>query len=167
MSIEQELARNTAALEKHAALLEQLLAKTGNVAAGTTSTSAADKPASEDKPKTTTKKADKPAEDKAEKTEAAAPTVTVETLDAKFRPWLGEFAKDHPETAARKAKFKELLGQLGETKMSEITDASKLQKLHKWFETKAKSWDEGFGIGRFAKSPDEVDADEEGGDDDL
>lgn len=152
MSLEAVIEKNTAALEKHAALLEQLLAKTGATAAtAPAAQSEAAAPAAEDKPKATGKKT--AAAKTEEKSEAAE--VTVETLDAKFRPWLGEFAKDHPETAARRAKFKELLTKLGAGKMSEITDATKLGKLDNWFETKAKTEDIGFGPGRFAADPDE------------
>lgn len=170
MALEEIIAANTAsnekllaATERQTAILEKLLsAGAKNTAAAATAPAgkaeaAAPAPAGEDKPKTTKPKAEKPADTKVE--------VTVETLDTKFRPWLAEFAKDHPETAARRAKFKEMLGKLGAEKMSGIEDPAKLVKLDNWFETKAKSWDEGHGVGRFAADPEE--GGEEGGDDEL
>lgn len=159
MSLEDQLAKLTAATEKQNDLLEKLLsANTGAKPAAPK----ADKPAA-------AAKAEKPAAEKPAEADKPAATdgeaVTVETLDAKFRPWLAEFPKGHPENDARKAKFKEILGKLDETKMSAITDESKLVKLDKWFEGKARTWDEGHGIGRFAQSPDEVDvAGEDDGD---
>lgn len=165
MSLEAAIEKNTAMLEKHAALLEQLLSKTGATAAPAATAPAAQAeaaaPAAEDKPKTAKPKAEKPAAETKSETKAE---VTVESLTAKFKPWLGEFASDHPETAARKAKFKEVLTKLGAGKLSEITDAAKLGKLQTWFETKALTWDEGHGTGRFA--PDES-SEPEDGDDDL
>lgn len=166
MSLEAAIEKNTAMLEKHAALLEQLLSKTGATAAPAASTKAeAAAPAAEDKPKPTKPKAEKPAAETKTETKAEAPEITVETLDAKFRPWLAEFEKGHPERVARQAKFKEILGKLGAEKMSAIEDAGKLAKLDNWFETKAKTWDEGHGVGRFAADPEE--GGDEGGDDDL
>lgn len=175
MALEEVIAANTAALEKQTLAIEKLIASgeagrqalLASMKGGTAAAPAATEttaPAVEDKPKTTAKpKADpKP---KADAAETAA--VTVETLDAKFRPWMGEFAKEHPETVARRAKFAELLGKLGEKKMSEITDAKKLASLDKWFETKAKVWDEGHGVGRFAADPEAEGAEEESGDDEL
>jgi hypothetical protein len=139
MSLEDAIAKLTLATEKQNTLLEAVLAKTGAAV-----------PAEDAKPAAKTAKAE--GEKAASKAETKA-AVTVETLDAKFRPWLAEFGKDHVETAARKAKFKEVLTKLGAGKMSEITDADKLAKLDTWFETKAKTWDEGHGVGRFAADP--------------
>lgn len=161
MALEIEITKLTAAVEKQNGLLEKLL----SAGAKNTATAPADKaevaaPASEDKPKTTKAKAEKPAAE----TKAETPEITVETLTAKFKPWLGEFASDHPETAARKVKFKEVLTKLGAGKLSEITDPAKLLKLDTWFREKALTWDEGHGIGRFA--PDES-SEPEDGDDDL
>ena len=164
MALEEQLAILNANVEKQNDLLAQLLSKTSAApAAG----AAADKPASEDKPKTTTKKADKPkADDKPAEpkgdTEETVEVVTIQSLDAKIRPWLGEFDKDHPETVGRKAKFKERLGKLGAEKLSTIADQEKLNKLNEWFD-KIKVHDFGFGAGRVAADPD---TSEEGGDQD-
>ena len=166
MALEEIIAANTAAVEKQTAILEKLLSAgaKNTAAAATAPTTTA--PAAEDKPKATTKpKAD--AKPKTETETKADAEITVVTLDGKFRPWLAEFEKDHPETAARKAKFKEILGKLGTPKMSEITDPAKLGKLDNWFETKAKVWDEGHGVGRLAADPAEEGDEEDGGDDDL
>ena len=155
MSLEAELIKLTAATEKQNSLLERLLAASTGTAAKT------EDKASE--PKASGKGA-KPAAEKAPADKPAADTPTTDELDAKLRPWLGEFPKGHPETEARRAKFKEVLGKLGETKLGEITDAKKLVKLDNWFETKAKTWDEGHGIGRLAADPEEAsgsDADED------
>lgn len=167
MALEEIIAANTAAVEKQTAILEKLLSQGQQAVAAKNAPAATETaaPAAEDKPKT----AAKPKADAKAKTETATETaaVTVETLDAKFRPWLAEFPKDHPETVARRAKLAELLNQLGEKKMSTITDATKLGKLDKWFEGKGKTWDEGHGVGRFAADPEEAEAEEEGGDDEL
>ena len=168
MALEEIIAANTAVTEKliaatdrQTAILEKLLAGGAkNTAAAPADKADAAAPTAEEKPKATGKKTAAKTEEKSEAAE-----VTVETLDAKFRPWLGEFAKDHPETAARKAKFKEILGKLGAAKMSEIEDAAKLGKLDNWFETKTKTWDEGHGVGRFAADP-EADGAEDAGDED-
>lgn len=178
MSLEAAIAANTAAIEKQTNAIERLIAsgdegrKTlltafaqNGASTSTAPTATAEAPAADEKPKTTTKpKVEKPAAKTEEKSESAE--ITVETLDAKFRPWLAEFDKGHPERTARQAKFKEILGKLGAEKMSAIEDAGKLAKLDNWFETKAKTWDEGHGVGRFAADPEPA-GDEAGDEDDL
>lgn len=162
MSLEAELAKLTAATEKQNSLLEKLLSANtgGSTAAAAPKADAAEKPAAKAKATSAKAKAEKPADDTAD-------AVTVDTLDAKFRPWLAEFPKGHPENDARKAKFKEILGKLGEAKMSAIEDEGKLVKLDNWFENKARTWDEGHGVGRFAADPEAEGGDEDGGEDDL
>lgn len=163
MSLEAAIEKNTAALEKQNTLLEKLLS-TG--AKNTAASASAEEKSSGGKSNGGKAKGEKPETEAKGDSKGGAAEITVEALDAKFRPWLAEFDKDHPETAARRTKFKELLTKLGAGKMSEITDATKLGKLDNWFETKAKTWDEGHGVGRFAADPEEG-GDEGGEEEDL
>lgn len=150
MSLEQHLAKNNDLLEKQNDLLSQLLGQYAANTGGKVSEKAADKPA-----------ADKPAADKKEKADKKSDEITYDELEGKLRPWLGEFPKAHPETAARRAKFKELLGKLDAKALKEIADDSdKLGRLDAWFEGKGKTWDEGHGIGRFAPDPEEDESDD-------
>jgi Rieske Fe-S protein len=122
MSLEDEIAKLTAATERQNALLEKVLANANGGAAAPAKTET------------------KPAEPAKAETKPADPAgITLQDLLAKLTPWMNEeFAKDHPETVARKAAMKEVLTKLGETKVSAITDATKIAKLDKWFETKMK-----------------------------
>ena len=124
MSLEDHIAKLTAAIEKQNALTEALL---GKVPAATGGTAAAP-PAAETKA---------PAETK---TEAAADPYAISTKDLldKITPWFTEFEKGHVEQVARAEALKTTLTKLGAKKTSEITDADKLSKMNKWFETKMK-----------------------------
>lgn len=173
MSLEAAIEKNTATLEKHAALLEQLLSKTGATAAPAASVKAeAAAPAAEDKPKTTKPKAEKPAAETKSETKAEAAEITAAAMTDKIRPWLGEFAKDHVETVARRGKLAERLEKLDAPKNEKGVrtvsglegDTAKLGKLNEWFD-KIKVHDFGFGPGRVVADPEE--GGDEGGDDDL
>ena len=132
MSLEDAIAKNTAAIERQNALLEKVLANAGATAPAKT------EPAKTEPAKTEPAKTE-PAKTEPAKTEAEPEGITLADLLAKLTPWMNEeFAKDHPETVARKAALKEVLGKLGEPKVSAITDAGKIAKLDKWFETKMK-----------------------------
>ena len=131
MSLEDQIAKLTAAIEKQNALTEQLLSK---VPAATTAVEPA--------------KATKAAATKAEpapepvKEEAKAPAdeyaITGAEMLAKITAWIKENDKGTPEGDARRAALAETLKKLGATKVSEITEADKLSKMNKWFETKMK-----------------------------
>lgn len=123
MSLEDQMAKLTAAIEKQNALTEQLLTKVpaGGAAA---ETKAADKPAAT-KPAAETKPADEYA-------------ISTTDFMGKIEPFIKEFAKGTPEGDARRAALAETLKKLGAPKVSEITDADKLSKINKWFETKMK-----------------------------
>ncbi len=137
MSLEDELAKLTAAIEQQFRLTERqnfLLEKAITNVGGSVS----EKP--ETKPVEAAKAETKPVEAAKAETKPAEPAgITLQDLLAKLTPWMNEeFAKDHPETVARKAALKEVLTKLGEPKVSAITDAAKIAKLDKWFETKMK-----------------------------
>lgn len=119
MSLEDHIAKLTAAIEKQNALTEQLLTKV---------------PAAETKTPVETKKTE-PA-----KAEAPADPYAISTADflAKIKGWLDENAKGTAEGDARRAALAETLKKLGAAKVSEIIDADKLSKINKWFETKMK-----------------------------
>lgn len=150
MSLEDQLAKLTAAVEKQNALTEQLLTKVpaasgGETKPASTKATAADKPAAETKPA-----ADKPAD-----------TIAIGDFMAKIEPWIKDFAKGTDEGDARRAKLAEVLKKLGVAKVSEITDPVKLGKIDTWFETKMRTFDEGHGIGRLTGEKAEAAADEE------
>lgn len=134
MSLEDHIAKLTAAIEKQNALTEQLLSK---VPAATTAP--ATEPAKATKAAAT--KADTPATEPV-KEEAKAPAdeyaITGAEMLAKITAWIKENDKGTPEGDARRAALAETLKKLGATKVSEITEADKLSKMNKWFETKMK-----------------------------
>ena len=93
-------------------------------------------------------------EPKAAEPTADAGTVTPEKLKEKLSGWLSEFPRGHVEDDARREKLRELFGKLKAANLTEVlSDAAKVASLDKWFEGKAKTWDEGHGIGRFAADP--------------
>ena len=132
MSLEDQIAKLTAAIEKQNALTEQLLSK---VPAATT----AAEPAKATKAAAT--KADTPAPEPV-KEEAKAPAdeyaITGAEMLAKITAWIKENDKGTPEGDARRAALAETLKKLGATMVSKITEADKLSKMNKWFETKMK-----------------------------
>ena len=100
--------------------------------------------------------AEEPAAEEPKAVEPAvdAGAVAPEKLKEKLSGWLSEFPKEHPEQLARREKLKELFVKLKAANLTEVlADAAKVASLDKWFETKAKTWDEGHGIGRFAADP--------------
>lgn len=125
MSLEDHIAKLTAAIEKQNALTEQLLTKVPAAAAEAPKTA---KPAAAEAPKTETPAA------------AAEDPYAISTKDLldKITPWFTEFEKGHPEQAARAEALKTTLTKVGAKKTSEITDPDKLSKMNKWFETKMK-----------------------------
>lgn len=167
MSLEEKIEKLTAAVEKLTEQMETVLnTDTGAAAEGdekpkrTRRTKAeieAEKKAAE------SANANVPAEEAAvpaaEEPKAAEPAadagaVTPEKLKEKLSGWLSEFPKGHVEDVARREKLKELFGKLKAANLTEVlADAAKVASLDKWFETKAKTWDEGHGIGRFAADP--------------
>lgn len=167
MSLEQSILSLTASVDKNNALLERVLN-----ASPLTGGAASDAKAETKQDTAKSAAADEKAEPKAAgaKKSTAKPAAEGDT-DKKsalkaFANWLSEFDTEHPETVARQAALRQLLDKLGEEKISTITDAAKIGKLVNWLETKGKTKDAGFGIGRFAADPegeDEGDA----GDDDL
>lgn len=143
MSLEDELAKLTAAVQEQNELTKQLLGKVPAATGGTANA-----------PTATETKASKPAEPA--KTDAPADPYAISTKDLldKITPWFTEFEKGHPEQVARAEALKTTLTKLGAKKTSEITDADKLSKMNKWFETKMK------GI-RLAPDSEAATADEE------
>lgn len=132
MSLEDQIARLTAAVEKQNSLTEALLNKVPASSAETA------KPATESAKKADAEPAKAPAADT--KPAAAADPYAISTADflGKVEPWIKAFAKGTPEGDARRATLAETLAKLGEKKVSEVSDATKLSKLNKWFETKMK-----------------------------
>lgn len=123
MSLEAALNRNSDLLEKHNALIEQMLAAgQAALAAKGKATPAADKAAATKEP-----------EAKAFDVEAH------KALIQKCAGWLGEFGKEGAEADARKAKFSEALGKLGVKKAGEIADADKSERLAKWLDKQVKA----------------------------
>lgn len=162
MSLEEALNRNSDLLEKHNALLEQVLSKAG-----------ASKPADEGAASgKATRGKGKDKDDGAK----GASGPSFDTLKADLAAWLGEFAKEedkdnpegaHPEVAARKEALAKAFGsdKLQIKKLPEIADdAAKIGVLHTWLHEKAKKVDKGFGVGRFVADPEPAD---EGEDDDM
>lgn len=133
MSLEDHIAKLTAAIEKQNALTEQLLSK---VPAATTAP--ATEPAKATKAAaTTTAPATEPVKEEA-KAPADEYAITGAEMLAKITAWIKENDKGTPEGDARRAALAETLKKLGATKVSEITEADKLSKMNKWFETKMK-----------------------------
>ena len=133
MSLEDHIAKLTAAIEEQNALTKQLLAKVP-----ASSDEPAKAPAAETAKKADAETAKAPAADT--KPAAAADPYAISTADflGKVEPWIKAFAKGTTEGDARRATLDETLTKLGEKKVSEVSDATKLSKLNKWFETKMK-----------------------------
>ena len=167
MSLEDKIEKLTAAVEKLTEQMETVLnTDVGAAAEGeekpkrarrTKAEIEAEKKAAETATAEPAKEeASKPAaeEPKAVEPAADAGAVTPEKLKEKLSGWLSEFPKGHVEDVARREKLKELFGKLKAANLTEVlADAAKVASLDKWFETKAKTWDEGHGIGRFAADP--------------
>ena len=147
MSLEDALAKNTAALERQSTLLEQLLAKTP--AAGAVK-------ATETKATET-----KAAETKTEEVKAEEGPTYEAVKDAAAK-WLGEHPKGSPEQTARRAYLESTLWpKLGIKKLGDLEGKpADLKKVQTWLDGKAKTDLLGFGAGIFAK-PEEAAGEEE------
>lgn len=132
MSLEDHIAKLTAAIEKQNALTEQLLSKVP-----VTTTAPAVEPTKATKAKAEEKPAAEPVK---EEPKAPADEYAISAPDflAKITAWIKEHDKGTAEGDARRAALADTLKKLGTAKVSEITDADKLSKINKWFETKMK-----------------------------
>lgn len=161
MSLEESILKLTTAVERQNELLEAVLANDGGAAGAEgeeTKKRTRRTKAEIEAEKKAAAEATAPAEETKAEMKAAAPAADEsnagETLKAKLSAWLSEFPKEHPEPEARRAKLKEVIGKLGCEKLPEVlADATKTARLDKWFEEKAKTADNGFGVGRFAADP--------------
>lgn len=158
MSLEELIRENTEAVRENTETLKAVLA-------GATGSTGGSAPAETKKtePKKTEKADTKKTEPKKTEKADAGDEITFDVLKEALAEWLGEFVEgedqSHPEIAARKAALKETLGKLKVEKLGELDgNPTDIGRLHKWLQTKAKTADNGFGVGRFAADP------EEGGD---
>lgn len=131
MSLEDQIAKLTAAIEKQNALTEQLLSKAGAEPPKATK-------ATKEEPKAAP--AAEPAKEEPKAAAVPADEYAISGPDflAKISAWIKEHDKGTAEGDARRAALAETLKKLGTAKVSEITDADKLSKINKWFETKMK-----------------------------
>lgn len=157
MSLEEALNRNSDLMEKLVAQNEKIL----NIAASRQAaggSEAAEKPAK-----------GKATKDKAKDDDAGDKKLSKSDLTGALSAWLNEFGKpgEHPESSARHGALKKVLEQLKLENLKALTDddQTNIDKIHNWLETKAKTADKGFGIGRLAADPEP--AKEESGEDDL
>lgn len=164
MSIEKLIAENTAAIEKNT---EALLSVIAGASASTDKTPADDAPskptAAEKKAAAAKKAAEKkaPADDEAD---------AFTTLRKDLAGWLGEFAKEedkespdgiHPEVTARREAIQTTLGKLKVKVLADIKgDDAKIEKLSNWLHDKAIPVDKGFGVGRLAPDPEDLEDDD-------
>lgn len=161
MSLEDKIEKLTAAVEKLTEQMETVLntdvgaAAEGEEKPKRTRRTKAEIEAEKKAAETATAKEEPAAEEpKAAEPVADAGAVTPEKLKEKLSGWLSEFPKGHVEDVARREKLKELFVKLKAANLTEVlSDAAKVASLDKWFETKAKTWDEGHGVGRFAADP--------------
>lgn len=157
MSLETAIAELTAAVKEQNELTREILNKAAARTSSASTSSASTDEGGEDKPKRT--RASKATDDKADDKKAETKAVTLDDVKPILSGWLNEFPKngdqDHPETAARKAEFRKILGKLGAASLPEVA-ADKFGELKTWAEEmKAK--------GRLVKE----EADEGDGDDDM
>ena len=146
MSIEQQLAENTAALKENTEALLKLLGQTnGAKATGAAKAEAKAEPKAEPKAET---KTDEPA------------GLTFEQVKAKAAAWLAEHEKGSPEQAARRAYLENTLWpKLKIAKLGDLADKpAEFAKVNTWLDTKAKSDLLGYGAGIFAAPAGDGDA---------
>lgn len=168
MSLEDLLAKNTAAVERNSELLEKLVARAE--AAGAVSSAGSSTAAADTKGKGKGKgKSD--AADSNENTDAGsdAPTFTHDEVKSMAAAWLGEFKANEadPETDARRAAIKAALAKVAGKENAAVTDvpASELHRVVAWL-NKKKETDAGHGKGRLTAVPAAGSA-ASGGDDDI
>lgn len=154
MSLEEALAKTTAALEANTALLEKLVARAVEAGAVNSAANAAEKPATKSTKTKEAKASDSGAAEEGKTDEG--PKYTHDDVKAAASAWLGEFkgVEGDPETEARKAKIKGALASLTKKEGAQIADvpASELHRVIGWIE-KQKAADNGFGVGRLTEKP--------------
>lgn len=150
MSLEEALAKHTAAVERNTEFLEKLVARAD--AAGSAAGSAA---AATDTGKGKGKAKGKETEADAGKGDTAS-TLTTDDVKKAASAWLGEFkgVEGDPETAARRDAIVTALAKLVGKEGAQIVDvpAADLPRVIAWIDAR-KAADKGFGVGRLTAPP--------------
>jgi len=168
MSLEDAIAKLTAAVERNNELVEAVLTQAGSAPAGDE-----EKPKAKPGRKPKAEKAEDPEEEKTEepkKTEKPAAKsdddegaeIDATAVRKRLADWLGEYAKEedkdnpdgmHPEAKARKDAVKAAIKKLGGEKLTDIIgNQESVVRLSNWLDKKQEA-DTGFGKGRLAADP--------------